>query len=115
MPLTLPDRPLRRAPYEHEIRAAVDFAAMDVAYEDATLATDTLLATNWLPGLAQQAEDAVAFTKAGKVRKRLTRLNAAQISVKAPDAAELVPILQRAARQGADAAASELRAQGLDV
>jgi histone H3/H4 len=34
-PVPLPPRPLRRAPYEHEIRAAVDYAAMDSAYDSA--------------------------------------------------------------------------------
>lgn len=34
-PVPLPPRPLRRNPYEHEIRAAVDFASMDTAYNSA--------------------------------------------------------------------------------
>lgn len=31
-PVPLPDRPLRRQPYEHEVQAATDFAAIDVAF-----------------------------------------------------------------------------------
>lgn len=34
-PLPLPDRPLRRQPYEHEIRAAVDYAALDSSFMSA--------------------------------------------------------------------------------
>ena len=34
-PVLLPPRPLRRQPYEHEIRAAVDYAALDTAYSSA--------------------------------------------------------------------------------
>lgn len=33
-PIPLPDRDLRRQPYDHEIRAAVDFAAIDEAWQD---------------------------------------------------------------------------------
>lgn len=34
-PVLLPPRPLRRQPYDHEIRAAVDYASMDSAYNSA--------------------------------------------------------------------------------
>jgi hypothetical protein len=111
---SLPDRPLRREPTDAEIRAAVDFASMDVAYEHNVSATERLLG-KWLPDLHSAAEDAITSTKAGTERKRLTRLNASQITLPAPDPAELRPILVDAARAGADAAESELRAQGLEV
>lgn len=35
-PVSLPDRPLRREPFEHEIRAATDFASMDSTWQAAT-------------------------------------------------------------------------------
>lgn len=36
LPLSLPARPLRRAPYAHEVAAAVDYAALDSAHASAT-------------------------------------------------------------------------------
>lgn len=36
-PVSLPPRPLRRQPYEHEVRAAVDFAVIDSTYESALM------------------------------------------------------------------------------
>jgi len=111
----LPDRPLRRQPYDHEVRAAVDFAGMDLAYEDGIEATERLLANSWLPGLTQAAEDAITFTKRGSVRKRLTRLDASRVRLAAPDPEPLVSILLQAARVGAAGAAAEVAEQGVSV
>jgi hypothetical protein len=111
----LPDRPLRRQPTEVEVRAAVDFAAMDLAYEDGVAATERLLAESWLPDLIEQAEDAVAFTRRGTVRKRLSRLDAARIRLTAPDAAGLAAVLLEAARGGVHGALAELADQGAVV
>jgi hypothetical protein len=111
----LPNRPLRREPFEHEVRAAVDFAGMDVAYEDGLAATDRLLADTWLPDLVRQAEDAVTFTKKGTERKRLTRLDAARVRLTAPDPEPLVRILMDAARSGAAQAIGELGDQGVSI
>jgi hypothetical protein len=111
----LPDRPLRRQPYAHEAAAAVDYAAMDLAYETGVDATERLLSDVWLPQLHQAAEDAVTFTKGGTVRKRLTRLDAARVRLAAPDPAPLEAILLDAAREGAAQATAELAGQGVSI
>jgi hypothetical protein len=111
----LPNRPLRREPFEHEVRAAVDFAGMDVAYEDGLAATERLLADTWLPDLVQQAESAITQTKKGTERKRLTRLDAARVRLTAPDSEPLVRILMDAARSGAAQAIGELGDQGVSI
>jgi hypothetical protein len=110
-----PDRPLRRGLTDVEVRAAVDFAAMDLAYDAGVDATEGLLANDWLPRLHQAAEDAVAFTKKGTVRKRLTRLNASQISLPAPPVEGLQAILGATAREAAAAAGAELAGMGVPV
>jgi hypothetical protein len=113
--LSLPARPLRRQPYTLEVQAAVDFAALDIAYDAGVEDAHALFDQAWLRDLTQQAEDAVTFTKAGTVRQRLTRLNAAQMTLKAPDPTPLVDILAVAARVGSDTATSELSGQGVAV
>jgi hypothetical protein len=111
----LPTRPLRRQPYAHELAAAVDYAAMDLAYEVGVDATERLLSDVWLPQLHQAAEDAVTFTKGGTVRKRLTRLDAARVRLAAPDPAPLEAILLDTAREGAAQATAELAGQGVVI
>jgi hypothetical protein len=88
---------------------------MDLAYVAGTDDVERLLANEWLPQLHQAAEDAVVFTKKGDVRKRLTRLNASQITLPAPSTEGLQAILERTAREAADAAVAELGAQGVAV
>jgi hypothetical protein len=111
----LPARDLRRQPYEHEITAATDFAAMDVAYETGFDRVERLLESDWLPSLTSAARSAIEFTKAGTERKRLTRSDAARMSLTAPDAEPLRLVLLDMARAGADAAVSELAEQGVAV
>jgi hypothetical protein len=111
----LPTRPLRRQPYAHELAAAVDYAAMDLAYETGVDATERLLSDVWLPQLHQAAEDAVTFTKGGTVRKRLTRLDAARVRLAPPDPAPLEAVLLDAAREGAAQATAELAGQGVVI
>jgi hypothetical protein len=111
----LPARELRRQPYAHEIAAAVDFAAMDLAYETGFDRVEHLLETDWLPSLVASAHDAVAFTKKGADRKRLTRADAARMRLPAPDTLPLRDILLDMARAGAAAAITELAEQGHDV
>jgi hypothetical protein len=113
--LRLPARPLRRQPYTLEVQAAVDFAALDIAYDAGVEDAHALFDSAWLRDLTQQAEDAVTFTKAGTVRQRLTRLDAARMTLKSPDPAPLVDILAAAARVGSDTATSELAGQGVAV
>lgn len=88
---------------------------MDVAYDAGVDRTEALLAERWLPAMIQQAEDAVAFTKTGTVRRRLTRLDASRITIPAPDPEPLRAILLDAAREGQRGAVAELASQGLDV
>jgi hypothetical protein len=110
----LPNRPLRRQPYEAELRAAVDYAAMDVDYNTGVNGVEDVLAA-WLPDLIRAAEDSIDFTKAGQPRQRLTRLNAAQLTIPAPDTAALAVVLEQAARAGVRQAVGELAAQGVQV
>jgi hypothetical protein len=113
--LSLPARPLRREPYMLEVQAAVDFEALDIAYDAGVSDAHALFDSAWLRDLTQQAEDAVTFTKAGAVRQRLTRLDAARMTLKAPDPAPLADILADAARVGSETATSELAGQGVAV
>jgi hypothetical protein len=112
---TLPNRPLRRQPYTLEVQAAVDFAALDFAYDAGVDDAHALFDRTWLHDLIVQAEDAVTFTKAGTVRRRLTRLDASRMALSAPDPAPLADILTAAARVGSETATSELSQQGVAV
>jgi hypothetical protein len=111
----LPARDLRRQPYPHEVAAATDFAAMDIAYTTGFDRVESLLDGNWLPTLTDAARASIEFTKAGTTRKRLTRLDAARMSLTAPDAEPLRLILLDMARAGAAAAVTELAEQGQAV
>lgn len=88
---------------------------MDMAYNNGADAVESLLANDWLPAMTQQAEDAVTYTKAGKTRKRLSRLDASRMAITAPPVDQLTAILTDAARNGMHGAVAELAAQGLDV
>jgi hypothetical protein len=111
----LPARELRRQPYAHEVAAAVDFAAMDLAYETGFDSVERLLESSWLPELTAAAHDAVAFTKKGTDRVRLTRADAAKMRLAAPASEPLRDVLLNMARAGAAAAIIELAEQGFDV
>lgn len=109
--LTLPARPLRREPSEAELRAAVDFAAMDLAYESGAVDAE-----QWLDAVLSDAvaalSDAIVLTKKGEVRQRVTRADMARVRVPVLGAEELAELLLPAARAGAAMAAQEALAQG---
>jgi hypothetical protein len=108
----LPDRPLRRQPYDHEVRAATDFAALDVAFEDALLRVQRLWDARVLPEQVAALADALVFTKKGERRQRLTRLDASRIAAPVLGADELAELLLPAAREGAALAVAEAIEQG---
>lgn len=111
----LPARPLRRELFDHEVRAAVDFAALDVAYTQAVSSVEGLFLTSWLPESVDAVRAAIAFTKAGEARKRVTRTDMAKVRAPVMDHAMLADLLLVAARAGAANAAAELLTQGTPV
>jgi hypothetical protein len=112
---TVPARELRRAPTDVEVAAAVDFAAIDVAYEDAADRLEDAFLTTWLPEQLDAIEEAIAYTRQGNVRQRLTALDMARIDVPTSGVDDLEAELVAVAEQGAAEAAGELGVQGLEV
>lgn len=106
-PLNLPPRPLRREPYEHEIRAAVDFAVIDSTYEsslDLLRQEVRILESYAIDDLHDQ------IVRAGG---DLNALTAMAVDV---DAANIVLTrLMATAGLGADQAIQEARAQGVSI
>lgn len=113
MPLALPDRPLRRQPYEHELRAATNFAALDIAYEDAVGAVQDYWLNTVIPAQTSAIADQVVLTSTGKPRTRLTRT--AMASLQAPELGgdTLTELLLPVVRAAAQAATLEALEQGL--
>jgi hypothetical protein len=109
----LPDRQLRRQPYEHEVRAAVDFRSIDVAHETVVAGVRALYDTSVIPTQIDALASAIVNTKAGAPRTRLTRAGMAALSAPGAGRDDLAGHLTVAARSGANAAAAELAAQGL--
>lgn len=110
--LTLPDRPLRRQPYDVEVAAAADFKALDTAH---ALATDSLQALYVERVIPAQIADVVAqitTTKAGDPRKVATRLAMAKVAAHAFNVDEVHAALLDAAYAGAAAAVKEAAQQG---
>lgn len=112
--VTLPPRPLRRQPSDAEVRAAVDFAAMDLVYEQGAVDAEA-----WLVDVLREqvaaVSDAIVLTKKGEVRKVVTRAAMARIEAPVLGAAELAEVLLPAARAGAAGAVQEALAQGVTV
>jgi hypothetical protein len=100
----LPDRPLRRQPYPHEIAAAVDFAALDVAYEEAAERLHRMFLEDWLPS---QTDALTAQILAADSEASLAAIRAPVVGVEA-----LTEELTQIAREGVSGAAGELEAQG---
>lgn len=111
----LPDRPLRRQLNAGELRAAVDFAALDLAYEDAGAALEDVFLRGVVPAQVEALADAIAFTKAGTRRQRVTRADLARIEAPVLGVEELKARLLDAARAGAQTALAEAAAQGMDL
>jgi hypothetical protein len=109
----VPDRALRREPYEHEVAAAVDFAALEVAFEDAASALDSLFADAWLPEQIAAVTDAIVHTASGGLRASVTAAGMARLRAPVVGVSELADVLYGAAVHGAGEAVAELGAQGL--
>lgn len=111
----LPARPLRRGPYPQEVRAAVDFAALDVAFEQVAASVEGLWEGEWLPAAIDAVEAAILYTRSGSPRQRVTKADMARIAVEALPLDALTDLLLDAARSGAIAAADEMLGQGVTV
>lgn len=101
--ISLPDRPLRREPYPHEVAAAVDFRAIEAQFETAR---DGLLAA-WAEVRAAQIDelvDAIAATD------DLAELAAIAATPAGADA--LLAAMDELLSEGAASALSEAAAQG---
>jgi hypothetical protein len=109
----LPDRPLRRGPTEGEVRAAVDFAEADEAYEAAGDALERHFVRVILPLAVQALMRQVMFTREGEPRRRVTAPTVAGLRPPPAGQAGIEAALLGAARQGARAAEAEARAQGV--
>jgi hypothetical protein len=112
---TVPNRQLRRQPYEHEITAAVDFAALDVTYTDAADALDALFLQEWLPEQLDAIEEAITTTRRGTARVRITAADMARVRAPAIGADAMADLLYDVAARGAQEALAELRVQGLTL
>lgn len=112
--MTLRDgRELRRQPYEQEVRAAVDFNALDLAHETVYAQAESLYLQRVIPSQIASLSAAIETTKAGTPRKRLTRSAMAKLAAGPEGREDLVAILAAAAKSGAHAAMAELASQGL--
>jgi hypothetical protein len=106
-PLLLPARPLRRAPYEHEVRAAIDFSAIDSAYQTA------------LDGLMLEIQMVRSF-QADEIRDAIiaatgdvTKL--AQLTASASTSQGITQRLMMVAAMAAGQAVQEARQQGIHI
>jgi hypothetical protein len=106
---------LRREPFAHEVRAAVDFAALDASYEVAASSIEGVWDREWLPGLIADLVAAILTTKSGAPRQRVTRSAMAKIQAGARGADVLAGLLLSVARAGASGAVDELLMQGVHV
>jgi hypothetical protein len=112
---TLPERELRRRPTPVELRAAVDFAAMDTAYSQTLADVEALWERRWLPDALAAITAAIRYTKSGKARVRVTRADMARVGAPTPDPEPLADMLLTVARTAAESATGELMTQGVDV
>jgi hypothetical protein len=105
--VTVPNRPLRRDPNEHEAAAAVDFQAIEQAYVDAV---DELAAGLDTLRAGQIADLVAQVQAAGDDLEQL-----AQISTDPVGAEQIAASMRQIAASGAADALQEARHQGLDV
>lgn len=113
MPLELPDRPLRRQPYDHELRAATNFAALDIVYEDTVAAVQDYWLRTVVPAQVSALADQVVLNADGTPRKRLTRAAMASLSAPELGGETLTELLLPAVRSAAVQATTEALEQGL--
>lgn len=111
----LPDRPLRRQPYAHEVAAAVDFAALDVTYQEAADELDALFLQEWLGEQVAALADAITYTRRNTVRTRITAADMARLRAPVVGVDALADALYAVAAEGVAEARAELDAQGREV
>lgn len=111
----LPARDLRRQPYEWELRAAVDFAAIDLAYDDAVTRAHALWLESVIPGQVSAVADGIVLTKSGEPRKRVTRSDMARLAAPVDGADALRDLLLPVARAAAAQAVGEAVSQGFAI
>jgi hypothetical protein len=113
VPFALPDRPLRRQPYEHELRAAVDYSTLDLDYQDAVEAIQDYWLRVVVPEQIAALSDQVVLTKSGTARTRVTRTDMARLAAPELGAEDLADLMLPAARSAAAGAVGEAIAQGV--
>jgi hypothetical protein len=113
--LSLPDRPLRRQPYDVEVRAAVDFRSLDQAHDLASTSLEGLYLERVIPAQIAEVVAQITTTQKGEPRKVATRVAMARLSASAFNVDEVHEHLIAAARAGAGAAVRECAAQGMPL
>jgi hypothetical protein len=111
--MTLPTRKLRRQPYDVEVKAAVDFGALDSAFNTAAQDAEALYRQVVIPAQIEALASGIRNTKAGEPRKVLTKAAMAALQAPREGREELAAILLDAARVGATTALAEAQAQGV--
>ncbi len=111
----LPDRGMRRQPFEHEVAAAVDFAAIEAVFEDAADELDNRFLQDWLPEQIAALGDAILYTRRGTFRTRITAADMARVKAPVVGVDGLVDVLQDVVARGAAEAVAELTEQGQTV
>jgi Winged helix-turn-helix DNA-binding len=111
--LTLPERKLRREPSANEIRAAVDFRALDTSHGEVLNRLKEKWLKEVLPKQINALGDQIRFTKGGGNRKVLKRVDAARLAAPVAGGGVLAEHLHEAAMSGVTAARRELEAQGV--
>lgn len=104
--LPLPDRPLHRQPYEQEVRAAVDYAAMDTAWQSAV---DKAVGS-WAK---------VTATQVGELRAQIAATSSltslAEVSATPGGADILLGHMETLLKDGVALARAEAKSQGVTV
>src|SRR4051794_15621681 len=111
--MTLPNRTLRRQPYDVEVRAAVDFGALDAAFNTAAQDAEALYRQVVIPAQIDALAEGIRLTKAGEPRKVMTKAAMAALQAPREGRDELAVILLDAARIGMSTALAEAQAQGV--
>ncbi len=105
--IRLPDRPLRREPFEHEVRAAIDFETIELAWEDGVEA----LLKEWAAIRTAQVDDLVSQIKtAGGNLDQLAAIQAETAGVNV-----LLDRMRAVAAEGIATALDEAAHQGVNI
>lgn len=113
MAFALPDRTLRRQPYDHELRAAVDFATLDLDYEDTVAAVQDYWVRTVVPAQVSDLADQIVLNADGTKRVRLTRAQMAKLTAPELGGDALAELLLPAVRNAAASAVAEAASMGL--